>query len=259
VLIEGTVAVATPLPLTATAVGALLALLPKVIVPLAFPVAVGANDTLTDTLCPAARLIGKVGPLAVNAATDDDNEDSVTAVPPVFVTDTLWDEVLPMLTLPIFRAVGFAVIAPAVWAGVPVPLTATAVGALLALLPKTIAPLAFPVAVGANATLTDTLCPAARLIGKVGPLAVNAAADDVNEDSVTAVPPVFVTDTVCDEVLPTLTLPIFRAAGFAVIAPAVWAGVPVPLTATAVGALLALLPTVITPFAVPVVVGVNAT
>jgi hypothetical protein len=192
-VIEGAVAGVTPLPLTPIVVGELLALLANVIVPLAFPAVVGAKPTLTDTLCPAARLIGSVGPAAVNAPVDALSEESVTAVPPVFVTETVWEVVLPTLTFPRLTDAGLAVIAPGVEAEVPMPLTAMAVGALLALLPTVIVPLAFPAPVGVNATRKETVCPGIMFIGSEGPLAVNAAVDELSEERMAVIWPVLVT------------------------------------------------------------------
>lgn len=141
----------------------------------------------------------------------------------------------------------------------PVPVTATAVGALPALLANVIVPLALPAAVGVNTIFMETLCPAGRIVGNVGPLAVKAAAEELSDDSVTLVPPVFVTENVCEPVLPTFTFPTLTLAALVESFPSVAAAAPVPLTAIAVGALLALLATVITPLAAPAAVGANVT
>lgn len=175
-------------------VGALLASLASVIVPLAFPAAVGANATFTETLCPAAKLIGNVGPLAVNVAADELIDEIFTVVPPVFVTEKLCEPVLPTLTFPMLTLAGFADSAPAVAAAVPVPLTATVVGALLALLPTVITPLASPAAVGVNVTVKGTVWPGLMSIGNVGPLALKEADDELTEDNTDVIPPVLVTE-----------------------------------------------------------------
>jgi hypothetical protein len=147
----------TPVPVTATAVGASLALLANVIVPLALPAAVGVNTTFTEMLCPAARLVGNVGPLPVKTAAEDVNDDRVTAVPPVFVTEKLWEPVLPTFTFPTLTLAALAESLPDSAVVVPVPLTAIVVGALLALLATVITPLALPVAVGVNVTVKGTV------------------------------------------------------------------------------------------------------
>jgi hypothetical protein len=167
-----------------------------VIVPLAFPVAVGANATFTETLCPALKLIGNVGPLVVNVAAEELIVEIFTTVPPVFVTAKLCEAVLPTLTLPMLTVDGLAVSTPAVGAVVPVPLTATAVGALVALLPTVITPFASPAAVGVNVTVKGTLPPGAMSVGNVGPPAANASDDELTDDSVAVVPPVLVTEKV---------------------------------------------------------------
>jgi hypothetical protein len=91
----------------------LLALLAKVTEPLAAPAAFGVNATLNDTDCPAERFIGKVGPLAVKAAVDEESPERITVALPVLDTLTVCEAVLPMLTLPRFKLAGFGVITPA--------------------------------------------------------------------------------------------------------------------------------------------------
>lgn len=88
----------------------------------------------------------------------------------MFDTVTFCDVLLPTATLPRFRLAGLAAITPTALPELepdpllpelepelPVPLTATAVGALLALLRRVTVPLLAPDAFGANPTVMETL------------------------------------------------------------------------------------------------------
>ncbi len=254
----GDCAAAVPVPLTATAVGALLALLPTVIVALAAPVAVGVNVTLNGTLCPGLILIGKFGPLATNAADEELTDERIAVIPPVFVTLKLWLALLPTVALPRLMFAGLADNTPGCCFAVPVALTATVVGALLALLPTVIVALAAPVAVGVNTTVKGTVCPGLMFMGNDGPLATNAADDELTDERIAVIPPVFVTENDPVPVLPTATLPTLRFAGVACITPGNCFFVPVPLTAMGVGVPFAST-TLIVPLADPAVAGAKAT
>jgi len=76
------------------------ALLLKVIPPCVHPVALGEYVTFTGTLCPAARVNGKVNPGARNAAPLVFIAETVTLVFPAFVNTTTAVSLLPTATLP---------------------------------------------------------------------------------------------------------------------------------------------------------------
>lgn len=247
------------MPVTAIAVGALLALLASVIVPLALPAVVGANTTFTETLCPAARLIGNVGPVAENTAAEELNEDRVTAVPPEFVTENVCEPVLPTFTFPTLRLAALAESLPAATAAVPVALTPIVVGALLALLDTVITPVAAPAVVGVNTTVKGTDWPGLMSIGKTGPAATNVVEDELTPERIAVMPPVFVTEKLCVAVLPTVTLPKLNAVELAAIMPGCCCCVETPLTAMLVGVPLALLVTAIVPVKLPVFRGAKFT
>jgi hypothetical protein len=127
VTIEGGPVVASPLPVppTATTVGALLALLASVTVPLTVPADVGAKAMSKEALCPAGRYIGSEGPLAVKAELDKLSCERTTVALPVFVTATEWELVSPSGILPKLSLAGFADNTPAGFPPVP-PLAAPA-------------------------------------------------------------------------------------------------------------------------------------
>lgn len=260
-LIVGAVAgaaAAVPAPLAATVVGALLALLPTVIVALAAPAAVGVNVTLNGTLCPGLMFIGKVGPAATNAPDDELTDDRIAVIPPVLVTLNVWLALLPTAAFPRLMVAGLADSTPGNCFAVPVALTATVVGALLALLPTVIVALAAPVAVGVNTTVKGTVCPGLIFIGKVGPLATNSPDDELTDERIAVIPPVLVTENEPVPMPPTATLPTLKFAGLASITPGSCFLVPVPLTAIAVGVPLAST-TLMVPLAAPAALGENAT
>jgi hypothetical protein len=94
----------------------------------------------------------------------------VTLALPPFVSVTVLTLELPALMLPKLKLVGLA--ESVTVAATPVPLTATVVGELGALLAIPTLPVILPAVVGANSTLNVALCPAAMLAGVASPLAL---------------------------------------------------------------------------------------
>ena len=92
----------------------------------------------------------------------------VTLAVPVFVRITLLELVVPALTLPKDRLVGFAesVTVPAT----PVPVKATVAGDPGALLVIVMVPGRLPAVAGANRALNVAVAPAAIVLGVVSPL-----------------------------------------------------------------------------------------
>ena len=105
-------------------------------------------------------------------------------------------------------------------AAIPLPLTEIDAGELLALLTTEMPPVIEPAVVGAKTTFRFALCPAFRYMGTESPLALKPAPDEVNCEMLTVAFPVLVSTTVCEPLLPTVTLPRFTLAGFAEITPA---------------------------------------
>ena len=73
-----------------------------------------------------------------------------------------------------------------------------------------------PEEVGANVTLKDMDCPAARLRGSAKPVALNPAAVTLICETDTLELPLFATVTVCVPVVPVARLPKLSEAGDAV-------------------------------------------
>ena len=142
-------------------------------------------------------LIEKPAPvkLACEIVTDD---------PPVLVRVSERFVLLPTCTLPKARVVGLADNIPCV---VPVPVSAMLKFGLLAFEVMLTLPLTAPLAVGANFTVNEVLCPAVKVRGNVSPLKLYPAPLADAAEMVRLDPPEFV--NVCDKLalLPTCTLP----------------------------------------------------
>ena len=137
------------------------------IFPLMAPAVVGANCTERVVLWPALRVRGSATPLRLNPAPVAVAAEIVKLVPPELVRDSVSVFELPTATFPKVRLVGLGVI----WACV----TPLAVRPMFSGEPgasETTArfPLAEPAAVGANATVNDTLWFGATVAGSVNPL-----------------------------------------------------------------------------------------
>jgi hypothetical protein len=156
-----------PVPLTATTV-----FVPSEFVTVIFPetvsAAVGLNATFIVWLCPGVRVTGVVTPLAVTSFALTVTCVIVTFATPLFVRVTLLELIVPALTLPKAKLVGFA--DSATVPATPVPLSATVEGEPAALLVIVMVPGRLPAVVGANTALNVTLAPAAIVLGVVRPL-----------------------------------------------------------------------------------------
>jgi hypothetical protein len=134
----------------------------------------------------------------------------------------------PVATLPKFSVPGVRVNCPG---AEPLPDNATFSREFEALEEIANWPEAAPATLGVKTTLKVKLCPAGRLAGSVRPLTAKAAFDELACEIVTALVPVFVKVAlkVCD--CPADRLPKLKAAGEAVICPAV-AVIPEPVKVT---------------------------
>jgi hypothetical protein len=140
-----------------------------VTLPLADPETVGANFTVKVALCPALNVTGAVMPLSVNPDPLMAACEIVTLDAPEFVNVSDSDCVLPTVTVPNARLVGFAVMLPAV---APVPEIGMVKVGFAAFEVIVRLPLAETDAVGANFTVNVALCPAFNVRGAVRPLRV---------------------------------------------------------------------------------------
>jgi hypothetical protein len=126
-----------------------------VMVPLAEPAAVGANETLKVALWPAVKVTGAVIPVRLNPAPlVIATWEMVKLAPPVFVTVSDRVCLLPTCTVPKLKLVGLEVRGPA---AAPVPDRAMFNVGFDAVELIVMVPLAAPAAVGANETLKVAL------------------------------------------------------------------------------------------------------
>jgi hypothetical protein len=98
----------------------------------------------------------------------------------------------------------------------PVPLNPIAVGEFVALLAMLMfAPLTAPVEVGAKVTVSVADCPGVRTVPLGTPLVRNPAPVTVIAEIVTFAFPPFVSEVVCELLLPSFTFPNDKLPGFA--------------------------------------------
>lgn len=140
--------------------------------PVTFSEAVGLKDTLIAAPCPAPSVTGMVIPLTAKFLAFTVISDTVRLVFPVFVTVTLFELELPAFTFVKLRLLGFE--DKVTDAAVPVPLSASTLGELGALLTMLTVPLRLPAVVGANRTLNVAVLPAAIVAGVTSPLTLYA-------------------------------------------------------------------------------------
>lgn len=138
--------VATPVPTMLRTCGEPGALSVKVMLPVAAPLAVGANCALKDRLCPPVNVVGRESPLIPKPVPATVARLIVTLEFPLFVSLTLCVPLCPTITFPNVKAEG-AIVKPA-W--VPVPVIEIASGELEASLKIVRLPFIAPADVGAN-------------------------------------------------------------------------------------------------------------
>jgi carbonic anhydrase/acetyltransferase-like protein (isoleucine patch superfamily) len=209
VVLRLSVAVDGEVPLSATAaVGLVDDVLLTVNWPVADPVVVGANCTLSVVDCPGFKVIGAEPPLRLKPVPATESELTVTGPVPVDDSVTVWVAVVLRATLPKFRLV---VLRLSVAVDGEVPLSATtAVGLVDELLLTVSWPVAVPVVVGLNCTLSVVDCPGFRVIGAEPPLRLKPVPVTENELMVTGPVPVEDNVTVWVAVVLRATLPKFR-------------------------------------------------
>lgn len=134
----------------------------------------------------------------------------MTLEPPVLVTVSERDLLLPTVTLPKLSVVGLDPSVPFV---TPVPVSGIVRVGLDAVDVTTMLPVALAADVGVNVTVKVALCPAVSVTGVVMPLKSNPVPLTATREIVTLEPPVLVTVSDKDLLLPTITLPKLRLLG----------------------------------------------
>src|SRR5208282_3759855 len=168
---------------------------------------------------------GRLRPLTVNAALLELTALTMT-LEPLAVRLPVPVPLVPTTTLPIAIVAGLAARTPAV-AAVPVPDSGTVSVGFDPFDVTVRFPLALAADAGVNFTLKVAPCPAVSVTGGVIPLTLNPVPLAETAEIVTVVPPVFVTVSDSESLLPTCTLPKLRVVGFDPSVPSV---TPVPLT-----------------------------
>jgi hypothetical protein len=147
-------------PLSGIASGEPGALLTMETLPLAAPVAVGANFTLNEVLWPAFKVAAE-SPVMLKPDPDAEPDEIATLPVPVFVSVTDIKELLPTARLPKLTTLGFALRCGCA----PTPTRSTVSVGFDALLVIVTVPAALPVAVGANFAVNVVVWPAFSVIG----------------------------------------------------------------------------------------------
>jgi hypothetical protein len=122
---------------------------------------------LKVVLCPAAKFIGVVRPLAVKPLPATASPETVTLELPELVRVTVLLLLLPTLTFPKLTLVGLA--PSCTLTAAPLPLSGIVVGEVGALLTKARLPVALPVAVGAKLTVKVAELPGSTVSGRLRP------------------------------------------------------------------------------------------
>ena len=122
-----------------------------------------------------------------------------------------------------------------------------------ALLTRVIVPMTLPAELGPKTALNVAALPAAMVTGAVIPVVLKPTPVTVTEEIVTVALPLFVRLTVCELLVPVVTLPKAALVGVADN----WGCVPVPLKLIDVGEFGALLTIEMLPLALPADVGAN--
>jgi len=243
----------TPTPVKGIASGEPGALLVMDTLPLALAADVGANAAVRVVVWPALSVSGTANPVRLKPVPVAAAAEIVTLAVPEFVSVIICDPLLPTSTFPKLKLAGLAERDP--W--IPEPVKGIEVGEPGELLVTDMAPEAPVIAVaGVNVELKLVLCPALRVRGSAGnPLTPKPVPDGVAAVIVRAALPVLLSETLCEPVLPTATLPKFTLVGAMVSCGC--ACVPVPLKEIASGEPGASLAIEMVPVKFPAEAGVN--
>jgi hypothetical protein len=243
---------AVPVPLSAIARGEFGALLTSETDPLTAPVLVGANATLNVMFAPAAMVVGSERPVELNPVPVTLAAVMVTLALPLFDNVTVWELLLPVITLPKLTLEGFADNCGAT----PVPLNTMPAGEPGALLVSEMLPETFPVVVGANFAVNEVLPPAAIVAGIVRPEMLKPAPEVVACVITVLALPGLVNVIVAVVLLPTPTLLKFTLVGL-IVSLGCGGSVPTPVNAIFRAEPGAVLVMAMFPLKLPAVVGAN--
>ena len=143
--------------------------------PVALPVAEGANCALKVVFCPAARVSGTDKPVMLKPVPEALAAEMVTLAVPELLSVKVCVPLPPTSTLPKLKLEGLAVSVPCT----PVPLNATAAGDPGALVLMEMFPEALPVDTGKNCEVNEILEPTLIVCGRVKPVRLNPVPEAV--------------------------------------------------------------------------------
>jgi hypothetical protein len=241
----------TPAPLSEIVVGEFVALLMTTTLPVTLPATVGANNTFSVTDWLGGRVVLAPTPLTLNPTPAAVRFETVTFEFPVFVSVAGRELLPPTFKLPKLRLDGLA--ASKKVGAPPVPLSAIVRGEPGTLLVIEMLPAKLPADVGENVAVKGAVCPGLRIRGTVKPVMLKPVPEALAAEIVTPAVPEFVRVTDTEPLLPMRRLPKLTLEGLAMS----WPCVPVPLRATVMVGLVALLVIVMLPEAFPAAVGEN--
>jgi hypothetical protein len=171
--------------------------------PLALPVAEGANSALKVVFCPAASVRGMDKPEMLKPVPEALAAEIVTPAVPELLKVKVCVPLLPTITFPKLKVDGLGESA----ANMPLPASEATVGELCALLLIETLPDALPDAAGANSALKVLDCPGARANGKVKPLMAKPAPVTLPCEIFKLAVPELVKVTAWTLAVPTFTFP----------------------------------------------------
>jgi hypothetical protein len=199
------------LPVREMTAGEFVALLATEALPEALPFVVGVYVTVSVAVWFGVKVSPDVTPLVVKPAPVGVTPEIVMFEFPLFVRVTFKALLLPILTLPKFKLVGFAPRRKV--AATPVPLTGIERGEPEALFVSDTDPLTSPVDVGEKTILNVEFLPTAMEVGSVRPLMLTPAPVGLAAEIVRVAVPLLVTVIVCELLVPVVTFPKLTVVG----------------------------------------------
>src|ERR1700728_221877 len=170
--------------------------------PVVLPPVVGANVTVKVVFAPALTDFGAVR-LVVKPVPESVAAVMFRVVLPVFVSVTVWLELLPTATLP--KATGDGLIVMVDCEVVPAPLRSMVTVDGVPFVASCMDPLTAPAAVGGNTALNVKFPPAAMVDDVVSPAMLIPVPATVIFENVSVVLPLFCSVIGCELLLPTVT------------------------------------------------------
>ena len=215
------------------------------------PVVCGLKVIVNGTLCPAGIVTGNDRPPILNTELFVVAPVTVTLAP-VALRLPFADPLVPTITLPKPRVPGVMLSCPA--EEVPVPDSGIVRLGFEAFEVIVTLPVAFVAEAGANVTVNVVLWFAPSVTGVESPLTLNPLPLAATCEIVTLDPPVFVSVSVRDSLLPTTTFPKLKLDGLPASAPG---EIPVPFKGSVSVGFDAFEAMVTVPLALPDVAGAN--